>query len=345
MNYNFSKKRCCSCILPETDGCISLNENGICQVCEKYRKLKNTGNKIDSLSEEERLNILRKKVEKFTGGGGKYDCAVSVSGGKDSIMTLYIAKEILHLNPLAIFIDNGFALEEMYHNVRNATDILGTDLIIYKTADVMKIFTKCLASGKNIYYCRVCHALIDKAVRDICRQNQIKLVLGGYTKGQQYIRNFELFWIYEQSDKNIAEILENDSEYSGLVEMYRNQPKYFREHYGDIVQLSPFKYIEWNEDEILKLITEKLGFKLPEKSWPDKSSNCSFNYVAQYLAMKQFGYAQHETELSDMVRAGELTRSRALQIVETPIEDTDMIPPLEKMGFSLSDVTDKKTDS
>lgn len=338
MNYNYVKKRCCSCVLPEVNNHIELNCEGVCNICTKFKKVQETGSNLDNLSDEERLNLLKKKVARYTQGCGKYDCAVSVSGGKDSIMTLYIAKEVLGLNPLAIFIDNGFALEEMYQNVRNATDILKVDLMIYKTADVLKIFQKCLESKTSIYFCRVCHALIDKAVRDICLKNDVKLVLGGYTKGQQYIKNFELFWIYDQSDNNIVQLLEGDEEFSELAEMYRNQTKYFRDHYGNIVQLSPFKYISWNEDEILDLIVNKLGFQLPKRSWPDKSSNCSFNYVAQYLALKQFGYAQHETELSDMVRMGELTRERALQIIETPIEDTDMEVPLKKMGLTLNDI-------
>lgn len=37
----------------------------------------------------------------------------------------------------------------------------------------------------------------------------------------------------------------------------------------------------WNENEILNIITEELKFKIPKNSWPDKSSNCMFNYVSQ----------------------------------------------------------------
>ncbi len=72
----------------------------------------------------------------------KYNCVVSVSGGKDSIMTLYVAKKILNLNVLAIFIDNGFALPEMYDNLNNATDILNVDMMIFKTSDMIDIFKK-----------------------------------------------------------------------------------------------------------------------------------------------------------------------------------------------------------
>ena len=43
----------------------------------------------------------------------------------------------------------------MYANVKNATDILGVDLMVFKTADLLKIFPQMIRSGKPIYYCRV----------------------------------------------------------------------------------------------------------------------------------------------------------------------------------------------
>lgn len=45
-----------------------------------------------------------KKINRSIGNDKeRYDCAIGVSGAKDSIMTLYIAKKELKLNPLAIF--------------------------------------------------------------------------------------------------------------------------------------------------------------------------------------------------------------------------------------------------
>lgn len=152
------------------------------------------------------------------------------------------------------------------------------------------------------------------------------------------MRNFELFWIYEESDKNLVELVKDHPEFAYLAELYENQQAYFSKHYPSIVQMSPFKYVSWDEDEILAVIEKELGFKRTEGCWPHKSSNCTFNYVAQYLALKQFGYAQHESEQSHLVRAGEITRERALEILETPILDTDMEGPLAKLGLTLDDV-------
>ncbi len=325
--------------MPESPGHITLDADGVCSLCRRRRT--NPEHKpeqsFDDLPAEKKRSILQKKVDKYK-NRGQYDCAVSVSGGKDSIMTLYIAVKVLGLKPLAIFIDNGFALDEMYDNVKNATDILETDLIIYKTSEMLKLFPELIRSGKKLYYCRICHALLDNAILSICKRYGISLVLGGYTKGQQYIQNDELFWIYEESDENVIRLIEKNPEFSRYVPLYKNQNKYFREQYGAVRQLSPFKYIDWNEDEILRIITKELNWKMPERSWPDKSSNCFFNYAAQYMAERQFGYAQHESELSVLIRNNELDRKRALEIIETPIEESDLEKALGKMGLTLKDI-------
>lgn len=337
MKYNVKMTRCKKCIMPEYPGVIKFDDNGVCNLCNEFVKSENNDISFDSFTAEEKLKILQKKVDRYK-NKGEYDCAVAVSGGKDSIMTLYIAVKQLGLKPLAIFIDNGFALDEMYDNVKNATDILGVDLLIYKSSTMLKMFPELLKSKKHLYYCRICHALLDMTILSICHKYKIGLSLGGYTKGQQYIKLNELYWIYKESDDNIVELLEKMPEFSHLIPMYRNQHAYFLKEYGNIQQISPFKYVEWNEDEIIKIITEKLKWKMPERSWPDKSSNCSFNYVAQYLTEKQFGYAQHESELSCLVRENELTRERAEEIIESPIEYGDIVKPLEKLGLKLEDI-------
>lgn len=348
MNYNIKRERCTCCVMPKSKAGkeIDFDENGICSICQRFKQenVKEEGKAVESfddLSAEQKLKLFRKKAAKYKSENSVYDCAVAVSGGKDSIMTLYIAKKILGFQPLAIFVDNGFALDQMYENVKNATDILGCDLIIYKTSDLIEFFRLLLSSKKKIYYCRVCHALLDLKINEICQQNNIRLVLGGYTKGQQYIRNTELFSIYDISDANTISLIENHEKFGKYKDLYKNQNSYFRKHFPEIVHMSPFKYIDWNEDEILQKISTELKFKLPERSWPNKSSNCTFNYVAQLLAMEQFGFAQHETELSDLIRKGEMTRERAINIIETPIEDTDLKGPLEKIGLSLEEVLGK----
>lgn len=328
-------RRCIKCIMPETQGHITLDESDICNICNERKDITiRRGN----LNKENDLSTFKKKILFYTQESSKYDCVVSVSGGKDSLMTLYIAKKILKLRVLAVFIDNGFALPEMYSNVNSASEILGVDLIIYKTNDFAEIFRKCILSKKEIYFCRLCHVLLENMIKNICKQNDIRVILGGYTKGQQYIRNDELFWIYEKSDKNIVDIFKKDDKYSEIAEIFYNPMVFMNNNYGNILQLSPFKYINWNEKEIVEKLSSELNFKTSEESWPKNSSNCIFNYVSQYKSIEFFGYSQHETELSDLVRSGEMTRDRALDIINTPLKKEHIIAALSKMNLSINDI-------
>ncbi|MCI7342361.1 MAG: phosphoadenosine phosphosulfate reductase family protein [Fusobacterium necrophorum] len=327
-------RRCMHCIMPEVPDRISLDERGICNICNS-RNMEHLAVKKKS---EEDLSNFKKKILFYAKGDSKYDCAVSVSGGKDSMMTLYIAKKILNLRVLAIFVDNGFALPEMYHNVNRAAEILDIDLIIYKTNDFMDIFRKCLLSKKEVYYCRLCHILLEYIVKKICTQNDIKIILGGYTKGQQYIQNNELFWIYKKSDANVIKIFEDDEKYAELVEIFENPMVFMNKKFGNILQLSPFRYIDWDEKEIVEKLKKELDFQTSAQSWPQNSSNCMFNYVAQYKALEYFGYSQHETELSDLVRNKEMTRERALDIICTPLKEEHIVSALSKLNLTIAEL-------
>lgn len=329
---NGKVKRCASCVMPEVTGRFDFKDNGICERCSAHTQITKSTNQYKG------IEAFRKKIAFYDKGRSHYNCAVSVSGGKDSLMTLYIAKKKLGLNVLGIFVDNGFVPPEMYENIKNAADILDVDVITYKTSQIKQVFKLCLESQREFYYCRICHTLLDYYVRRICYQNNIDILLGGYTKGQQYITNSELFWIYNISDKNIKELIDREDVGSDLAKLFANPMIYLAEEYGNIVSLSPFKYIEWNENEILSILKKELRFKLPEESWPDKSSNCYFNYVAQLKSEIDFGYSQHDTEISDLIRSGEITRERGLEIIETPIYKHHLEKALSLIGVQLSNV-------
>lgn len=340
-NLNPVVKRCSCCIMPEVPNHVEFDSDGICSFCKTFNSLQgtelNTPKSFENKTSAEKKAIFLKKISKYQSKDSKYDCLVAVSGGKDSIMTLYIAHE-LGLKPLAVFIDNGFSLPDMYDNVKNATDILDIDCLMYRTNEMKRIFKYFIKSTKPIYYCRVCHILLEVFIKDICNKYGIKLILGGYTKGQSYLKQNELSWIFKQSDENTLEVISQCPNCEYLIEILKNPVTYSFKHYKGIVQVSPFKYLDYDEETIIKTIKEKLKFKVPKNSWPTNSTNCSFNFISQYLAIKQFGYSQHETEFSDLIRSGEMSRERAEQLINTPITMQDFVKPLESLKMSFSDI-------
>lgn len=308
--------RCQNCIMPEVTNHIELDNNQICNCCRDDHFIKKEAD-----SEEYGIDYLKSVIEKLKvcHSDSKYDCLVGVSGGKDSLMCLYIAKEVLGLNPLAVFIDNGFSFPEMYDNIHRTVDKLGIDFITFRTNELKDIFKELLVSRKAVYYCRICHEMLDIYLREIAAKYNINILLGGYTKGQGYARTTELYWIYEESDKNTLEVLLQNPRFEAVADIISNHAMYLYENFDEINQINPFEYMDYNDLSIIEFLTQEYGFKLPQKSWPKASTNCLFNYVSQFLAQRNFGYSQHEAEISTLIRSGEMTRERALEIIEMPI--------------------------
>jgi len=322
--------RCTRCVMPETNGHITLDTRGVCSVCLKQRR---TGG-------EERggLERLRRSVAELKGRDCQYDSLVALSGGKDSTMTLYLAVKELGLSPLVVFIDNGFCHEAMYDNVRNATRRLGVDLLIYKPQLIQQLFRHLLLLKSRVYYCRICNALIDVYIRRLALQHNIPLVLGGHTKGQEFLKGTEMFWIYRASDAALIEAVHGLPEFSSVAEIFSSLAMYLHANFKSIRFLSPFHFLDYAEEKILAILTGELGFRLPEVSWPRGSTNCLFNFVSQYLTVSYYGYSQHEAEISSLVRNKELERGRALEIIETPITPRQMGLSLERMGLTVDDI-------
>lgn len=327
--------RCTRCILPKTQGHISLDETGLCSVCKKQTPQQSG----TAAQDPGGYPVLRQKVDALKGKTpGSYDSLVALSGGKDSTMTLYLAVKELGLHPLVVFIDNGFCGQTMYDNVRNATQRLGVDLLIYRPQLIQKLFRHLLLQKSRVYYCRICNALIDVYIRGIALQYSIPLVLGGHTKGQEFLKGTELFWIYRASDENLLQAIKGMPEFALVSEVFASLAMYIHKHFRSIQFLSPFHFIQYGEEEILRVIQKELGHRLPEVSWPQGSTNCLFNFVSQLLTVRYFGYSQHEAEISALVRAGELSRERALAIIETPITQEQVDMALERIGLTGEDL-------
>lgn len=319
--------------MPATEGHIVLDENGVCTICRKHAQQQATGRQQVQGGYE----ALQRNVESFKGRGA-YDCLVALSGGKDSTMSLYIAVKKLSLHPLVVFIDNGFCSEEMYTNVKNATQQLDTDLLIYRPQLIRKLFRHLLLEKSRVYYCRICNALIDILIRKIALQHNIPLILGGHTKGQEFLKGTELFWIYRASDEELLRTIQGMPEFAMVADIFSSLALYMHKNFKAQQLISPFHFIQYGEDEILKVITSELGYRLPEVSWPQGSTNCLFNFVSQLLTVRYFGYSQHEAEISTLVRAHELPRARALDIIQTPITTEQIDMALERIGLAFADL-------
>ena len=168
-------RRCTQCILPETTPGIRFDDTGTCNFCSSYNSLFSDWEGVSRQKEEEFRRILFAARDLRR----PYDCLIPLSGGKDSTYALYVASKIYGLNCLSVTFDNGFLSEQAKVNIRNATQITGTDHLVYhldqeKALDIFKIFLK-----KTGDFCSACMRGINHSIESAVKQNRIPLLVKG----------------------------------------------------------------------------------------------------------------------------------------------------------------------
>jgi len=118
-------KYCVKCLMPDTRPGLKLNDDGVCTACISYEHQKNT-------DWNKRWSELEKLCDKYRGcNGNGYDCAIAISGGKDSHFQVYTIKEKLKMNPLLLTAGNIDWTETGKKNLENISDTFGCDTIMF----------------------------------------------------------------------------------------------------------------------------------------------------------------------------------------------------------------------
>lgn len=113
---------CTECLMPDTRPGITF-EGGICAPCINFAKQKTT-------DWDERWRELETLCDRYRGcNGNSYDCAIAVSGGKDSHFQVYILKEKLGMNPVLLAVGYTDATETGRRNLSNLADTFSCDVI------------------------------------------------------------------------------------------------------------------------------------------------------------------------------------------------------------------------
>ena len=113
---------CKKCIQPDTRPGIFFDKNGICGACLWYKEKE----KIDWDARKKDLEKIVSWAKNTT--TSNYDCAIGVSGGKDSTLQAIIARDELGLRPLLVNSEPAGITDIGKQNIENLKE-LGFDVI------------------------------------------------------------------------------------------------------------------------------------------------------------------------------------------------------------------------
>jgi hypothetical protein len=255
------------------------------------------------------------------------------SGGKDSLMALWFAAEVHGLKTLAVTVDNGFIPDDVFANIRRATESLAVKSTVVRAELPQQIFRAFLRSEarKRVSVCSFCNRIRGayyRAINELVVEHKIPLIIDGRSKlGSDVGREFPgLIEQGQQIERFLARYRAERDLDQGIVQG-RQAPWLW---------LSPWLYLRRDHRTQGKFLEQRFGWRPPNGSWPGNTSSCRLSLLDGYLC-RRHGISDnpHEHELSLEIRWGETTRDVALQRFGAPIPEAQAGALAQEFGLEL----------
>lgn len=315
-------KFCKKCVMPDTRPGISFNEEGVCSACQKYEARKT----VDWNKRYKELEALCDKYRGMNGDG--WDCAIAVSGGKDSHYQVDLFKNKLKMNPILFTVEDNFPMTEAgIHNLKNISEAFGCELISLKPniraqKKIMRYtFEK---YGKPTWY-------IDRLIYTyplmMAKKFNTPLLVYGENVSYEYggsddEETYSARGILKNgvaSDMNIDELIRE----TGVARQELFLTNALSD--GDLDSIDPIYvsyFIPWNSFKN-KEIAEKFGFRDLGDEWRRSHHVEDFDQIDSraylvhpWLKYPKFGHQVATDYASRMVRYGLITREEAVELVK-----------------------------
>ncbi len=322
---------CTNCLTPDTRPDLRFDDKGVCDACRSFEK--KHGNHEDSIDWEQRKEEFDSLIEKYRQNDPlKYDCLIPVSGGKDSHLSLYYAKEVYGLNPLCICFEPTLPTQIGRENLDNISR-LGVDLIHFKRNPI--IYDKLIMEGfKRVGDMEWAnHMGIWSVPVHFAIKFNIPLIFWGESPQMEYggaetvsDRNKRIFnedWLNDYGCLNGLRPQDMVSEELGIklsdIKLYVYPSKEDVENWGGMGVFMGY-YFKWNVPENFDII-EKIGWKRKrgriEISYTDSEKlDCLSMNLHDYLKYVKYGFGRATDSASYDVRNKLISREEGVRLVE-----------------------------
>lgn len=313
---------CKRCVMPSTRPGIKFNEQGICSACQSYEKRKD-------VNWEKRHQELVALCDHYRGmnGPGGYDCAIAVSGGKDSHFQVYYMKEVMKMNPVLLTVEDNFPMTQAgIHNIRNISEEFGCHLFSLKP-DLQaqkKLMRYCFETyGKPTWFI---DRLIYTYPLKMAKMFNTPLLVYGENVSYEYggadsEETYSARGLLENGVASDIALEELVRETGVTIEQLNFTVAPSKE---DLQELDPIYlsyFLPWNSHENY-LFAKKRGFRDLTGEWERSHTIEQYDQVDSraylvhaWLKYPKFGHASATDYAARYVRYGMMTREEAVEAV------------------------------
>lgn len=315
---------CVRCIYDDKVPYISFNEKNVCSYCEQYDQLDK-----EYPTGEEGRKILENLAEKIKekSKGNQYDVAVGLSGGRDSSYLLHLCKE-LGLRALGVNFNNTWDTSIAVNNIRKMTKTLGFDLYthVVDNNEFNDIFKSTLLA--SIPESDVATDIALAATHYMaCERYGIKYIFEGHSFRTEGIIPHGLTYMDAKYVDSIHKKFGQLKEINTFPNLWIT--KWLKWTIFDrIKKIRPIYYIDYNKEEVKKMLTEKYGW---EYYGGHHQENRTSYFANNYWLPNKFNIDLRLHEFSALVRSGQMLREEALEKIKEDFNfDKSIIDEIKK---------------
>lgn len=308
--------------MPDTRPGIVFQKNGICLPCINYKKQSTT----NWIKRKKELDIL---CDMYRGKNGNYyDCAIAISGGKDSTFQVYYIKEIMKMNPVLLAVGNIDWTETGRKNIANVSDTFSCDIIsLTPNHNVARILSKkaFMELGSPTWYA---DALIYSYPYRMTMKLGLKLLFYGenvnYTYGGKY-RNETPSAKLQPLNNVVKPVWNKWFKNSGLTHKEMEsakQPSFMECEKKGLNPVYLSYYVPWDTHHNYE-VAKRWGFRhlgheyIREGTIEQYNQIDSIGYLLnQYIKYPKFGHASATEIASRWIRAGLKKRAEMIPFVK-----------------------------
>ncbi len=322
-------KRCTKCILPQTMPFIKFDSDGVCNYCKNYK----TRNQPKPKEE------LFQLIEPYRRKGNELNCIVPFSGGRDSCYGLHLIVNELKMKPVTYTYDWGMVTDLGRRNISRMCAQLGVENIIV-AADIslkrknirmnLEAWLKSphlgmmamLTAGDKHFF---------RYVEKVKQQTGINLNLWGVNPLE--VTHFKTGFLgippdFEEKRVYSHGVMKQLQYHSKRFRAMLESPGYFNsslwdtlsgEYYRSFTDKKDYYHIfffwNWDEEKVNDCLLNEYEWEKAidtTTTWRIGDGTAAFyNYVYYTVA----GFTEHDTFRSNQIREGQITREKALELV------------------------------
>jgi len=313
---------CTKCVMPNSRPNLTFDKEGVCSACEGAEEKKKV------INWKQREKDLRYLFDKFRSKDKtNYDCIVPVSGGKDSIYQVHMAKKVFNMNPLCITFRTDARTKFGEHNIQALREI-GVDHIDF-TPNPIAIRKLRLKTFKEVGDCSIADHLCWWSIMPyFAIKLNIPLVIWGENADMEYggtkdLRNVARLnreFLKNQNilkGKAIEDWCDDDLKLEDLkCYIYPSDEELNKIDYTPIFL---GYYIPWDAKHNLE-VAKKYGFKLREKGpimglYNYADLDCMYIVIHHYFKWIKYGFNRVTDNACNEIRKGRMTREEAIKLV------------------------------